>query len=444
LTHPRVQFWFLALAAVFLLVAPIRLGDLAGYDDAVYAHIAKRIVQSGDWLHLESNGFPALEHPPGFVWMQAALFSLFGFSDFLAKLPSALCGVGTVVLVYWLGRRLFDEQRALVAMLVMLATPYFIKYTAHGMTDVPFTFLFLAAVCAWVKAADDARWYAAVAILTAFALLTRGVVGFAVPLTLALDGWFRPRPARAFVAIAASLVPIMLWYWNQQAAFGDFFWEVQSNFLRDKLAGTSSGAGRYTGAIEYAWMLAQSYWPWLPFLVMGLSTRWKTAGILTIWCAVMFAACSLSGSRVLRYLLPAYPTFSLFAALGLGRWPLPMQWLAPAALLIAAGIAAFPPMSLHAAEVRPIAAAVQEALPEKQRFAFYDQAQARFDETAQLQWYGERTMWILTTPQAFQNALAEPISKVWVIDAMTFDTAFASRGATIVARSGHLLCVRLP
>ncbi len=43
-----------------------------------------------------------MEHPPGFVWMQAAFFSLFGFSDFLAKLPSALCGVGTVLLVFWL------------------------------------------------------------------------------------------------------------------------------------------------------------------------------------------------------------------------------------------------------------------------------------------------------------------------------------------------------
>ena len=56
--------WLLAIASVLLLVAPIRVGDLAGYDDAVYAHIAKAIVQSGDWLNIQSNGYPALEHPP--------------------------------------------------------------------------------------------------------------------------------------------------------------------------------------------------------------------------------------------------------------------------------------------------------------------------------------------------------------------------------------------
>src|ERR1700712_4835426 len=121
----------LALAAALLLIAPIRKGDLAGYDDAVYAHIAKGIVHSGDWLNIQSNGYPALEHPPGFVWMQAALFSLFGFSDFLARLPSAASGVGTVLLVYWLARKLLqDEVQATLAMFIMLATPYFIKYTS--------------------------------------------------------------------------------------------------------------------------------------------------------------------------------------------------------------------------------------------------------------------------------------------------------------------------
>ena len=102
----------IAAAAILLLIGPIRLGDLAGYDDAVYAHIAKTIVKSGKWIDIQSNGYPALEHPPGFVWMQAVLFSLFGFSDFLAKLPSAACGVGTVLLVFWLTRRLIREEQA--------------------------------------------------------------------------------------------------------------------------------------------------------------------------------------------------------------------------------------------------------------------------------------------------------------------------------------------
>lgn len=418
------------------------MGDLAGYDDAVYAHIAKAIVQTGDWLNIQSNGYPALEHPPGFVWMQAALFSVFGFSDFLAKLPSAASGVATVLLVFWLARRLLDERAAVLAMLIMLATPYFIKYTSHGMTDVPFTFLFIAAVCAWVKAQDHSGWYVAVTAVTAYALLTRGVVGLAVPATLLIAG------RRGKLAIALSFVPIVAWYAYQWNTYGDFFWTVQANFLNNKISGEVAGIRRFTGVFEYAWMLLQSYWPWLPFLIAGIWVRDKRLKLLVVWCAVMYAACSIGGSRVLRYLLPAYPAFSIFAAVGLMKWvperflSIGVNWLAPAAVIVGLGIAVFPPVSLHAEEIKPIAAAVRSVTGEKERFVFYDQGQPRFDETGQIQWYGERIMWILTDARAFENALAEPIARVWVVDAATYDRYLAGR-ATIVARSGHLVCAKL-
>jgi len=156
------------------------------------------------------------------------------------------------------------------------------------------------------------------------------------------------------------------------------------------------------------------------------------------------------GSRVLRYLLPAYPAFSIFAVLGLQK-VVParylrdgLSWAAPIALLVAAGIALFPPTTLHAEETKSIAAAVKPVTSEKDRIAFYDDGQARFDETGQIQWYGDRIMWILLDQKAFEHALAEPISKVWIVDAATFERYFVVLpGATVIARSGHLVCVRL-
>lgn len=454
----RIQFWMLAITAILLLVAPVRRGDLAGYDDAVYAHIAKSIVRSGDWVNIQSNGYPALEQPPGFVWMQAALFHVFGFSDFLAKLPSALCGVGTVLLVYWLAKRtLQSEHSALLAMFIMLATPYFIKYTAHGMTDVPFTFLFLAAVCAWFKAEEDPKWYLTVAMIAGYALLTRGLVGLTLLATLTIDGLGRKRKGSAFVAIAVSLLPVAAWYWSQHRQYGSFFWEVQSQFLNAKINGDDNGAGsyrRYTGLFEYAWMFAQSYWPWLPFLFVGfwmaLRQRDSRLTLLLIWCAVMYGACAIGGSRVLRYLLPAYPAFSILAARGIETLipqryvDVGMRWAIPAFVLVGMIAALFFPGNEHAREIKPIATAVRSATAEKERFAFYDEGQPRFDETGQLQWYGDRVMWILTDANAFDHALAEPVAKVWVVDSITYDKHFAARSeATLIARSGHLVCVRL-
>ena len=110
----RKYFWILAILSAILLFSPLRTGDLAGYDDAQYAHIAKAIVRTGDWLTLRSNGYPAMENTPLLEWMQASLFKVFGFSDAMARLPSAICGLGTILLVWWLARRLTGNPLAAV------------------------------------------------------------------------------------------------------------------------------------------------------------------------------------------------------------------------------------------------------------------------------------------------------------------------------------------
>ena len=60
----RRYFPILAILSAILIVAPLRTGDLTGYDDAQYAHMAKDILRTGDWLVLRSNGEPALENSP--------------------------------------------------------------------------------------------------------------------------------------------------------------------------------------------------------------------------------------------------------------------------------------------------------------------------------------------------------------------------------------------
>jgi 4-amino-4-deoxy-L-arabinose transferase-like glycosyltransferase len=447
----------LAAAAVLLLIAPIRKGDLAGYDDALYAHLARGIVESGDWLNIQSNGAPSLEHPPGLPWMQAALFLAFGLSDTAAKLPAAVLGVATVLLVYWLARRLLGDARAAVAaMFVMLATPYFIKYTSHAMTDVPMTFFFTASVCAWVAAKDRPVWYLPMAAAAACALFMRSVVGFAVPGTLGILSLIDRRPLRYVLpALAAACAPIAAWYGYLIATHGDHFFEVQSAFLRSGISAQTGGTWRrYTGAFEYAWMLAKSYWPWLPFTVWGLivSIRERDRRVLplVVWAGIMFAVCAAGGGRVLRYLLPAYPAFSILASIGLMRI-IPeralvggLRWIPPAAVAAAAGIAAFPPVNLHAEETRAIAAAAARITPRAERMAFYDEGQPRWDETGQVQWYGYRTMWLLMDREQLPLEIAKPLARVWIVDQATYEQYFAPRDdVEIVLRSGHLVLLRL-
>ncbi len=453
------EFWILALLSLILLAVPLRTGDLAGYDDAQYAHMAKDMVRTGDWLTVRSNGGPAFENPPLFQWMQAALFAAFGFSDTLARLPSAACGLGTILLVYWLARRLTgDAFTALVAMFASVASLYFLKYAARAMTDVPFTFFFLCAMCAWTLAEDRPRWYLVTGIVIGIAQMTRSMMGLALPpifIVHALVSGRRPPLRYAAAALALAFLPLTAWYTRIMYIYGDTFFRVHSTWLRNEAYGSLSPPWRrYTGAFEYLWMLSKSYWPWLPATIAGIVLVWRRRDrrlyLLLVWIAVVFALCAITRSRVLRYMLPAYPAFAILAAIGLAKC-IPQRPL-HAALRIGMGILAaaaifitvFPRTRLEAAEIRPMAQVLTAATSPGERVVFYDAGQPRADETNQLEWYGDRYLFPLFDPPSLLEALRQPPAPVWVLDEDTYKMYFDSRIANqVLARSGHLLCIRL-
>ena len=456
--YPRLRFLLLGLAAAILFLGAIRLGDLAGYDDAMYSLEARGIVRTGDWLTPRSRGGPALEHPPLFVWTQAAFLSLFGVSDPVAKAPSALCALGTVLLAYWLARRLLEDKLAAsVAMFVMLATPYFIKYAGRAMTDVPAAFLFVCAVCAWSLAEDDPRWYLAAGVFTAMASMVRGLIGFGLPLVFALHlVAVRRRPAWRYLipALLVAIAPLAAWDGYLLLRYRGYFVNLHQGWLRREVYGPLTPPWRrYTGAIEYAWMLAKSYWPWLPAMLAGLVAtvrqRRRPLYVLLCWAGAVFLLCAMSRSRVLRYMLPAYPAMAIFSAIGLMQWvprrivERAMDWIPPLALAGAVAIVLLLPPHWHATEMRAFAEAQSRVLPPGELVGFYDKGDPRYDETNQLEWYGNGVPLILPTRADLEEALRAGSVRVFVLDKPTYTERIQPLPNEVIAQSDRLISVRL-
>jgi 4-amino-4-deoxy-L-arabinose transferase-like glycosyltransferase len=457
-SNSRLRFLVLALAAAILFLGAIRLGDLAGYDDAMYSVEAKGIVRTGDWLTPKTRELPALEHPPLFVWTQAVFLSTLGISDPVAKLPSALCALGAVLLTYWLARRLLqDPLAASVAMFVALATPYFIKYAGRAMTDVPTTFLFVCAICAWLLAEEDSRWYLAAGAFTAMALMVRGLIGLGLPAIFAVHLMaVHRRPAWRYL-IPASIVaflPLTAWYGYVLHRYGSYFVEIHQGWLQREVYGSLTPPWRrYTGAIEYAWMLAKSYWPWLPAMAAGMAAivrqRRRPLFLLLGWVGAVFLLCALPRSRVLRYMLPAYPALAILSAIGLLRW-IPrrileraMDWIPPLAALTAISIVLLLTPHWHAIETRALAQADSAVLPPGERVGFYDKGDPRYDETNELEWYGDSPPLILLTRTDLEEAIRAGSVRVLVLDIATYRERIQPLPHDVIAQSGRLISIRL-
>jgi hypothetical protein len=266
------------------------------------------------------------------------------------------------------------------------------------------------------------------------------------------------RRAGLYIAGGALLafLPLASWYWYLHITQPTFSFAAHLAFFDRAVfsAAPDQPWRRYTGVFECGWMLAKSYWPWLPFLAAGIvgaaRKRDSRSWLLLLWAGVVFAICAAARSRVLRYMLPAYPAFAILSAggamqlIGERRVRHGMRVLAPVLVAGAALVALFPPVHLHALEIRPLAVAATALTMADEETALYDSGAPRFDEASQFEWYSGRHSQILLTPEELDQWIGARTARVFVMDRDTYLRRVAGRVEhDVAAQSGRLICVRL-
>src|SRR4051812_26191041 len=104
----RPLHWLLLLAVGGLLTFP-NLGatSLWDMDEGVNAECGREMLEAGTLIVPTFNWELRTAKPVLTYWLQRPAYVWFGVSEWSARLPSALCGLGTVLVTYELGRRMF-------------------------------------------------------------------------------------------------------------------------------------------------------------------------------------------------------------------------------------------------------------------------------------------------------------------------------------------------
>jgi 4-amino-4-deoxy-L-arabinose transferase-like glycosyltransferase len=221
---------WLALAAVVLLASVCifyRLGDvpLLGKDEPRYAQVAREMFASGDWVTPRLAGHTWFEKPALPYWLMAAAFSLFGVSEFSARLGSALCAALGVAAVYLLARRVAGPRRAAVSAAVLATSGLWLAFARGASFDMPLAGTMtasLASLFAFDVSASTRRrllWLAAAGGWAGAAMLAKGLVGplligaVAIAYLGVTGRWRTLRAAELAVAGAAALLVAATWYW---------------------------------------------------------------------------------------------------------------------------------------------------------------------------------------------------------------------------------------
>jgi len=319
----------LAFVGATLFLSKLDGNGLAAFDDAYYAQKAKEISRTGELMRLYHDGEACFDNPPLFMWLVAGSYRLFGVSEYAAKLPSALLGVATVLLLFVFVRRLVNADLALLAAGVLVLTPTFIKYSRHAMIDVPLAFFVLLAFYSLVRALrGEPRCFLVWGLAVSASIWLKSLLG-GFPLlisTLYILGKRRLDLRRSGLFWSGCGIVVVLgfsWYYVSYWRYGRVF--LEGHFGGLILTAMTPEAGTtWVEHLSYLRAIVAYYWPWLPVFVLGLYAlvvRRKLPQVepmlLTLWIFVFLVVMSLMGMRKTWYMVPILPAMAIVTAVGL-------------------------------------------------------------------------------------------------------------------------------
>ncbi|MBK7902097.1 MAG: glycosyltransferase family 39 protein [Proteobacteria bacterium] len=333
-----VDLLWLTGLALLLMATGLGLRDPWPADEPRFALVAQDMLRSGDWMIPRVGGDLYADKPPVFFWLMAAAMALTGSLRLGFLLPSLLAGVGSVLLVYDLLRRVRGREVAFAGGLVLLLTFQFVWQFRQAQIDGVLCFvttLSLYGLLRHLFAGPGIGWFYVGWFAAGIGVVTKGV-GF-LPLLLLLPfvvlaarGWPATAPHRDsrwwlgpvffLGAIALWFVPMML----VTSAGGELL--AYRNEILFKQTVT-----RYAGAWHHHepfWFYLVNVIPvlWLPLiaLVPWLWGRWRAAlrpgsrdtfvAVLLAWVALVVLFFSLSSGKRGVYVLPAVPALVMAAA----------------------------------------------------------------------------------------------------------------------------------
>src|SRR3954462_3752588 len=111
----RTSHWLAAITVVASFFLSLGAAPLFDVDEGAFSQATMEMFQRGDFLSTYLNGIPRYDKPILVYWLQALSVLAFGPTEFAFRLPSAVCATLWCAAVFAFTKRMYGEDRGLVA-----------------------------------------------------------------------------------------------------------------------------------------------------------------------------------------------------------------------------------------------------------------------------------------------------------------------------------------
>jgi 4-amino-4-deoxy-L-arabinose transferase-like glycosyltransferase len=307
---------------------------LVGADEPRYAQIAREMLARHDWVTPVLGGQPWLEKPALYYWQAMVSYSIFGVSDWAARIPSALDATVMVIAVYLFLRR-FRPGVELDGALMTASMAGTIGFARAASTDMPLAAMFTVGMLAWYTWHETSKRFflALFYVFVALGALAKGpvapflaaviIVVFAVAkrdFRLVLRTLWIP----GILLFCAVAVP---WYVAVQIRNPEF---LRAFILQHNLERFGTNLYHHKQPFWYYLPVALlAVVPWTVFVVAAivetvrpwwnekramLASEGALSVFLLIWLIAPIVFFSISESKLPGYVLPALPAGTVLLA----------------------------------------------------------------------------------------------------------------------------------
>jgi 4-amino-4-deoxy-L-arabinose transferase-like glycosyltransferase len=327
--------WLLGLG-LLMIGAGLGLRDPWPADEPRFALVAQDMLRSGDWLIPRIGGDLYADKPPLYFWLLSAAIALTGSVRAGFLLPSLVCGLGTVLLVYDLLRRVRGRDVAFAGAFALLVTFQFVWQARQAQIDATlcfFTTLSLYGLLRHLAAGPAFGWFLAGWAAAGLGVITKGV-GF-LPLfallpwvLLASRGWPTTatwRDPRWFAGPVCLLAAIAIWFLPMMlvTSASDELLSYRHEILFHQTVTRYADAWHHNApfwlyfveVVPLFWLPAIALLPWLwPHWREAWRGRDTFTWVLLIWVLTVLVFFSASSGKRALYVLPAVPALAMAVA----------------------------------------------------------------------------------------------------------------------------------
>lgn len=233
---------FIGLVGAVFFIPFLGGVHLFDWDEINFAEISREMVLLKEYLRVYVDFKPFWEKPPLFFWLQSSAMQIFGANEFAARFPNAICGILTLIVLFNIGRKLYDTRFGLLWALVYFGSVLPFLYFKSGIIDPWFNLFIFSGLYVFIlgywkkeKAENIALKYShwfyffAAGLLIGLGILTKGPVAYLVAgLTMGVYWIFKKfrlyvSPLHFLVFTLAASLATLTWYGLETLKNGPWF-----------------------------------------------------------------------------------------------------------------------------------------------------------------------------------------------------------------------------